>query len=184
MPNKPDLMRLSAALLTSVLLHAGLGLLTWHGPTQPAVDYASTAPALPLTARLLPSTQGAAPPRPPAATPRAPKPPPTRAEPAPNEASRTAQRTRQPYPLEPVNLDIPEASLPTVHGTLVLKLWIDEKGQVVAYEPEPTDLPVEYVRAVGDTLTSVRFAPALRDGHPVAAIYRIEIDAEAAEQKP
>lgn len=181
MPNKTDLMRLSAALLTSVLLHAGLGLVMWHGSTQPAVDDTSTASTPPLTARLLPSTRGAAPLRPAAATQRAPKPPPTRAEAAPDEASRTAQRTRQPYPLEPLELDIPEASLPTVHGTLVLRLWIDEKGQVVAYEPEPTDLPVEYVRAVGDTLTSVRFAPALRDGRPVAAIYRIEIDAEAVK---
>ena len=173
MSNKPDPMRLSTALLISALVHAGLAVATWYGPVDPGGESASTPAARPLTARLVPSVQGVSAPRAPAPTP---------SDTAPSAPARAAQRTQPPHPLGPINLDIPEASLPTVHGTLILKLWIDDQGKVVAYEPEPTDLPAEYVTAVGDTLTEVRFAPAQRNGHPVAATYRIEIDTEPIHQ--
>jgi hypothetical protein len=88
--------------------------------------------------------------------------------------------TRGAYPLDPVDLDIPEARLPTVRGTLVLRLWISAQGQVTAFEPESTDLPEEYVTAVGETFATVRFAPALKNGRPVASVLRIEIHTEDA----
>lgn len=118
-----------------------------------------------------------------------PKPAPTQpSRAASKDASTTAKSpvpagslNRSAYPLGPVNLDIPEARLPTVQGRLVMKLWINEQGQVVAFEAEPTDLPTEYVTAVGDTLTEVRFAPALKQGRPVASVLRIEVDTEAVD---
>lgn len=92
----------------------------------------------------------------------------------------TPGMTRGAYPLDSVDLDIPEARLPTVRGTLVLRLWISAQGQVTAFEPESTDLPEEYVTAVGETFATVRFAPALKNGRPVASVLRIEIHTEDA----
>jgi hypothetical protein len=177
-PDNPDLMRLSTALLVSVLLHLGLALWAWQQPGGRAAPGPAAASASPYVARLLPPDTGT-PPRPAVeararATPPA-VPPATAAPPGPAQARRT------PRPLGPINLDLPEARLPTIQGSLVLKLWIDEQGRVVAFEAEPTDLPQEYVTAVGEALSEVRFAPALREGRPAPGTYRIEIQAGPAQ---
>lgn len=191
MPSTPDFGRLLAALLVSALLHAGLAWLPGRGADS-AGEAGAPAPAPQvLTARLLPPARQARATKP---APPAPAPvsaPADRARPqasAPTMATNAPSPVRLPsrgaYPLGPVNLDIPEARLPTVQGAVVIKLWIDEQGRVTAFEAEPTELPTEYVTAVGETLSEVRFAPALKEGQPVTSTLRLEINAEAAQTPP
>ncbi len=191
MPSTPDFGRLLIALLVSALLHAGLAWLPGRGGgSATGAGAPGPAPRV-LTARLLPPARQAL-----TAKPALPAPAPipastNRAEPrasAPAKAAKEPPPVRLPsrgaYPLGPVNLDIPEARLPTVQGTVVIKLWIDEQGRVTAFEAEPTELPTEYVTAVGETLSEVRFAPAQKEGQPVASVLRLEISAEAAQTPP
>jgi outer membrane biosynthesis protein TonB len=189
-PYTPGFGRLLTALLVSALLHVGLAWLPGRGDDS-AAGAGTPAPASHLlTARLLP---------PPPRQTRAPKPTPPAPAPVPadpaqpqasaptaatQETPRVPLPSRGAYPLGPVNLDIPEARLPTVQGTVVIKLWVDEQGRVTAFEAEPTELPTEYVTAVGETLSEVRFAPALKEGQPVASVLRLEISAEAAQTPP
>lgn len=188
-PSTPDFGRLPTALLVSALLHVGLAWLPGRGGDS-AAGAGTPAPASHLlTARLLPPARQARAPKP-----APPAPAPVPADPAQTQASAPTAATKETphvplpsrgaYPLGPVNLDIPEARLPTVQGTVVIKLWIDEQGRVTAVEAEPTALPTEYVTAVGETLSEVRFAPALKEGLPVASVLRIEISAEAAPTPP
>lgn len=186
MPPTPDLKRLLAALLVSGLLHLGLALLAGLSGGDPRAGRAAPAAAV-LTARLLAPAGKSGPPA--QAAQPAPEPAPASASPsqAPDSARTAREQTPAPvrlpsrsaYPLGPVDLDIPEARLPTVQGTLRIKLWIDETGRVTAVEPDPTDLPTEYVSAVGEVLSAVRFAPALKEGQPVASVLRLEINVEA-----
>jgi hypothetical protein len=96
-------------------------------------------------------------------------------------STHAAPPSRGPRPLGPIDLDLPEAMLPTVQGRLVMKLWVNEQGQVIAFEAEPTELPTEYMTAVGEALTEVRFAPAQQEGRAVPGIFRIEINTEPVE---
>ena len=179
-----DLKRLLAALVLSGLLHGLLVLLTGLGGAEesgPGND-AAQHPAGHMTAQLLPQGRQASQPEAVAALGPAPPPAAVQGTTAPGKVpAAPLGLTRAAHPLETVNLDIPEARLPTVHGSLVLKLWIDEQGHVVAFEPEPTDLPGEYVTAVGETLAAVPFAPAMQHGKPVASVLRIEINAETTD---
>ncbi len=174
-------MRLSSALLVSALLHAGLLLWAGRGPADPHAAGTAAAPEALLSARLLPAEPA---PPPAAATPVTAAQPPIPAAPPRSpqaEAASAAPANRPPRPLSAPRLDIPEAMLPTVQGLLVMKLWVNEQGRVVAFEAEPTGLPLEYVNAVGEALMEVRFAPATQDGRPVAGTYRVEINAEPAD---
>jgi hypothetical protein len=179
-----DAYRLLAALLASALLHAGLAIMPLQTSAPSAETLATSGGPLPLDIHLSPTAvapRSAQPtrPAPKAAAKAPPEGPPATTAPDVNTDSaefvHSGRLTRQPYPLDPVNLDIPEARLPTVDGSFVIRLWINAQGQVVAFEAEPTHLPVEYVVAVGETLSAIRFAPGQISGKPVPSIYRMEI---------
>lgn len=180
-------MRLSLALFLSALLHLGLALWVGWPPTATSVATPGTTAVHQFSARLIPPASSALPPPPPAPAPVVKAAAQTRRQAAsdapktPTHTTHTTRPNRGPRPLGPIKLDIPEAMLPTVQGRLVMKLWVDEQGQVVAFEAEPTELPTEYVTAVGEALTEVRFAPAQQEGHPVPGIFRIEVNTEPAE---
>lgn len=191
MPSMPDFGRLLIALLISALLHFGLALLPGRGGDGAADADAPAPPPHLLTARLLPpahQAQTAKPPpladQPAAASVRQTRPTASVPAPATGKSAPVSLPSRGAYPLGPVDLDIPEARLPTVQGTLVIRLWIDDQGRVTAFEAEPTDLPTEYVTAVGERLAEVRFAPALKEGQPVAGVLRLEISAEVVDAPP
>lgn len=169
--------RLSAAVLLSVLLHTAL-LGLGASARQPGTATPTPAGSPAMLVRLSSPEPGATP------TSAAARPMTGAAPQASAQQRPVAQAPHQPLlnrkarPLDPIRLDIPEAQLPDVQGRLVIKLWIDPQGRVVAYEPEPTALPTEYVTAVAETLLGVRFAPAMEQGQAVPGTYRIEIQAE------
>jgi hypothetical protein len=77
--------------------------------------------------------------------------------------------------LHDVKLDLPEARLLTMPGTLRLTLWIDPRGQVVAFQVDAPDLPEEYATAVAERFSAVRFTPGEINGRRVGSILALEI---------
>ena len=175
MRRQPDRRRLALALGISLLLHLAL---LWPG-TAPAPAGGSTIAGRPeamLTA-VLP------------ATPAAPGPPPQPQEaasakpPAPSPDARgyypAAQISRPPRPLSSIDLNLPEARLLTAPGRLLLTLWIDVEGTVVAFRVDAPDLPEEYASAVAEAFSATRFAPGELLGNKVPSVLRLEILHEA-----
>lgn len=178
MRRPPDCLRLCAALLVSLLLHAALLLPSpLTSPPRLAMRPSATG-ALVLTATL-PTPGGQPPPAaeaPPAGKPAAHPVPATNAPPASASAFYTAERlTRPPRPLESIELDLPQARLLTGSATLVLTLWVDAEGRVVSYEVQAPELPEEYTTAVAEAFRAVRFAPGELRGRKVGSILRLEI---------
>lgn len=181
---------LYAAVLISSLLHGVLFVAPLLGTSSPSSGTAGADMSLMLSARLMPPTGGTA--KTPTTAPVSAPSTPTANQPKQDHSSPAqengffapGQLTRQPRPIDPVNLNIPESRLPTVHGPLILRLWINLEGQVIAVEAEPTDLPGEYVSAMAETLAGVRFAPGLVNGKPVGSIVRIEINNEMPAAPP
>ncbi|MFM9968990.1 MAG: energy transducer TonB [Burkholderiales bacterium] len=60
-------------------------------------------------------------------------------------------------------------------GKLMLKLWINDQGQVVQAETEKSNLPQEFALAAAQAFKQARFAPGERGGLPVGSIIRIEV---------
>jgi len=178
MRRSPDRWRLLAALLFSLLLHAALMLPSRiDAPPGPVVG----APATLVMARLQPTTP-AGPDLAPATTdrPSASTAPPALAPDTPaNDEKiryyRAAELTAPPRPVDDINLDIPEARLLTTPGILTLTLWIDPRGQVLAFHVEAPDLPAEYATAVAEAFSALRFAPGEMHGRKVSSILTLEI---------
>ena len=166
--------RLCAALAVSFLLHAALLFLP-HPGARPGgahalrarIDVALKAPAAPRGTPDAGPQQGSrsGPPRP-----RAPELLPL---PAPTYYT-TDQLTRPPRPLSQPDLTPPQVAR-SVSGTVVLKLWIGESGDVAAAEVEESNLPPKISRTAAEAFAKVRFAPGEIDGRRVASVMRIEL---------
>lgn len=176
MPRPPEFQRLCVAVLCSLLLHVAWLLAGWQTSAPASGTYARTPFDLVLTTQLPPSAgrpHRGAPPASPAVD------PPTEAIDAaaadPNRHLGAAELTRRPRPLGAVNLAIPEAGLLTTPGKMVLTLWIDDQGNVTAFEVDAPDLPEEYTTAVLEIFTVMRFAPGEVRGRKVRSILKLEV---------
>lgn len=171
----PDCHRLALALGVSLLLHL---VLLWPVTAPPGArnSDASGTPQPTLTAVLPVPAAAPAPPAP--TTPPAAKPP---AAPAPDARGHypAAQISRPPRPLSSIDLNLPEARLLTAPGRLLLTLWIDAEGVVVAFQVDAPDLPEEYATAVAETFSAARYAPGVLLGRKVPSVLRLEIVHEA-----
>ncbi len=178
----PDSQRLSIALLCSLLLHALWLLPTVFGPAR-APETGAPAGNQPVLITRLPSSASSQPP--PAAGKTAADQPPPQSVSAPlpidpKQYYGSDRLSRAPRPLTEVRLDIPEASLLTTAGKLVLTLWIDEQGLVTSFRVDSPDLPEEYTTAVAEAFSATRFAPGEIRGRKVNSILQVEISHGAA----
>jgi hypothetical protein len=176
MRRQPDRTRLALALGASALLHL---VLLWPGSaTAPQGGIIAPGRTDGKLTAVLPGdmARGLTPP----ATTAAPLPEP---QPAPTPDARghyaSAQISRPPRPLAAVDLNLPEARLLTAPGRLLLKLWIDAEGVVVAFEVDAPDLPEEYATAVAEAFSAARFAPGELLGRKVPSVLKLEILHEA-----
>lgn len=187
MRSSPKCLNLCVALLLSFLAHAALLLPLPYPGTAHRDIQGTDRPPTTLVARLAP-LQPASPPE--ASTPSALPTP--RHEPPPGAISDAPeidrghfysahQLSRQPRPIDAVNLDIPEAALLTQSGTVILTLRIDARGQVVAYEIDAPGLPEEFATALAETFSAARFAPGEIAGHKVSSILKVEVTFGAAD---
>ncbi len=103
---------------------------------------------------------------------------------APSADGGAAQRRPGPrfYPsaaltTKPVALEEPEfENGDAVAGELLLTLWIDERGAVVAVADDGGDLPPDRRRAAADAFRRVRFTPGEMNGSKVGTVMRIAVN--------
>lgn len=190
-----DNLRLAAALLASLLLHAALALLPagLGEPGPAAIDAAGSAPiSANLSIRL--------PRRPSSAADRDKRPPPdlvsSSAAPSAHGKTKTddspsartddsfgipvdfvaeALLTRRPRPRTPINLNLPEFAAGAIDGKLRATLFIDSSGGVVDFQAGDSNLAAEQVRALGRVFSATKFHPGEIAGQAVNARINIVI---------
>ena len=200
--------RLYAALLVSCLLHAALFVAPYLGvsthvsrPALPGVHKPEPAPALRATLALenngaytVPgiSAKGESVVASPAerAAGDEQRPAPVRTEgigllpiPAPTYYT-TDQLTRRTRPISAPRLDAPELGPVYATGTVILKLWISELGDVISVDVEKTDLPETYARTAAEAFRKVRFVPGEINGRRVGTMVRIEVTYDDGQEPP
>jgi hypothetical protein len=87
----------------------------------------------------------------------------------------TDQLTKRPRPTGEAELDTPEIWPILTSGTIILKLWISELGDVISVDVEKTDLPEIFSRTAVAAFTNLRFVPGEINGRRVGTMMRIEI---------
>jgi TonB family protein len=168
-----DWKRLSAALAVSCLLHAALVLMPYFGTSaipRTAGGAQKPGPARAFDVRLEQTGRSAA---------TAAGKPSARGTnllpiPAPTYY-RTDQLTKLPRPTSQPRLDVPRAIARSVSGKVILKLWIDELGNVDSVEVESSNLPQTVSGTAAAAFGKLRFVPGEIDGRRVRALMRIEV---------
>jgi hypothetical protein len=179
----PDLKRLCAAVGFSCLLHLSvwmiLGFDTYHGTVRNKNSNLVLTAQLDLTQSLV-SSQIPTP-----ASTALPSKTTTREQPeqspqAPHTESffTPKQLSKNPRPIGEIDLEVPQVSLLTTPGHLLLKLRINRMGQVENIEIEKNTLPQPFADAVADVFRKSRYEPGEIDGRPVGSILLIEITHE------
>lgn len=87
----------------------------------------------------------------------------------------TDQLSKRPQPLAEAKLDTPEISPIIASGKMILKLWINELGEVIEVEVEKTELPEMFSRTAISAFKQLRFAAGERHGQAVGSVMRIEV---------
>lgn len=87
----------------------------------------------------------------------------------------TNQLTKRPQPLGEIELDTPQTRAVVASGRLILKLWINESGEVANVEVEKTELPEIFSKTAVAAFKNLSFSPGERNGIRVGNIMRIEI---------
>jgi TonB family protein len=85
------------------------------------------------------------------------------------------QLTKRPQPTAEPELNAPEIATIDASGTVILKLWINELGNVVSVDVEHTNVPEIISQAAVAAFKRLRFTPGERDGLPVGTLLRIEV---------
>ncbi len=98
------------------------------------------------------------------------------------------QLTKRTRAIAVQELDTPEMKAIIVAGKLILKLWIDNQGQVEDVVVESSELPEIFAAVAVKAFRQSRFAPGERNGQRVATVMRIEVSYEdkrlPARQEP
>jgi hypothetical protein len=69
-----------------------------------------------------------------------------------------------------------EATKPIiVRGSMILRLWINQRGHVVNVEVEENGLPKIFLDTATDAFRRSRFSPGQKNGIPVGSVMRIEV---------
>jgi TonB family protein len=150
-------------------------LVAEHKPTTPAVKdtaaHASTA--------VLPSEPKAN---------EAPSPTPERAKeiaplPVPEPTYYTTdQLTKRPRPISaPPKLDVPDIGPVFTAGKVILKLWINESGDVISVDLEESNVPETISATAAAAFAKLRFVPGEIHGRPVRTTMRIEVTYDEAQ---
>jgi hypothetical protein len=187
-----DWKRFYAALAASCLLHTALVLMPYYGASKAVFPLAARGAQKPGPARVFdvrlrhanaPASAESA-----AANSRVrpmankeARPAPARSQgsdllpiPAPTYYT-TDQLTKPPQASAAPELDVPKRIARSVTGKVVLKLWIDELGDVNPVEVESSNLPGAVSGMAAAAFAKVRFIPGEIDGRRVRTLMRIEV---------
>jgi hypothetical protein len=94
------------------------------------------------------------------------------------------QLTLRPQPAGEAELHTLETKLAPATGTLSLKLWISEFGDVIAVDIEKTDLPEIYAKAAVAGFMKLHFSPGERNGRRVGTVMSIQVSYEGGQKSP
>lgn len=95
----------------------------------------------------------------------------------------TDQLSKRPQPLASADLEGPDILPIVASGTIILKLWIDEFGDVNEVEVERTELPEVFSRSTTAAFKRLRFTPGERGGVRVGSLMRIEVSYDDARSR-
>ena len=87
----------------------------------------------------------------------------------------TDQLSKRPEAVSVAELDTAATQPFIVKGTVVLKLRIDERGQVADVEVETSDLPAIFAETAANAFRNSLFTPGERNGQKVNTLMRIEV---------
>jgi hypothetical protein len=96
----------------------------------------------------------------------------------------TDQLTKRPQPTGAADLDAPEIRPIIASGTIILKLWINELGNVNAVDVENTDLPEMFTETAVAAFRNLHFVPGELNGQPVGTMMRIEVTYDDGRKPP
>lgn len=96
----------------------------------------------------------------------------------------TDQLTKRPQPTGVADLDKPETSTIIASGKMVLKLWIDDLGDVVDVLVEQSELPEVISRSAVEAFRRLHFVPGELKGRRVGSVMRIEIIYDDGRKPP
>jgi len=96
----------------------------------------------------------------------------------------TDQLTKRPQATGEAELDTPEIWPILTSGTIILKLWISELGDVISVDVEKTDLPEIFSRTAVAAFRNLRFVPGEINGQRVGTMMRIEITYDDGRKPP
>jgi hypothetical protein len=175
----PVWLRMCAALSVSFLLHVAIVFLPDPGARSPGTGMEAG-----LEVRLLPPEAGA-PPEPQSAReasrPQAPpavvaRVPGRGVLPVPAHHFHTAdQLTSRARPMNRPRLEVPEGAPAFASGTVILRVWIDALGNLVAVEIEKSDVPPAIAAGAAAAFRALRYIPGEIRGRRVASLMRIEV---------
>ena len=87
----------------------------------------------------------------------------------------TDQLTKRPQPTSQPTLLAPELGPAIPSGKVILKLWINELGNVASVEVEKSELPEAISATAAAAFGKLRFVPGQINGRPVGTLMRIEV---------
>ena len=90
----------------------------------------------------------------------------------------TGRLSVRPQPLGEVDLDTGETRLLSASGTMILSLWINDRGEVVDLSVEQNDLPEVFSRIAREAFRNLRFSPGELNGRRVGTVMRVEVSYE------
>lgn len=203
-PRIPGSPGIGVALVISFLIHGAVIVIPYLG--QSAEESRTTTITSPRPPRIeatlmmierrsplrLPPPQEDSPeipaaPLPPAEEPRQPEEPREGADLLPLEAPRyypTEQLSVRPQPIKVSDLDPPEIRPILASGKMILKLWINDLGEVSDLQIEESDLPEAFLAAAAAAFKQMHFSPGQRDGKPVGSVMRIEVRYDDGRKPP
>lgn len=96
----------------------------------------------------------------------------------------TDQLTKRPQPLGSAELDAPDIHPIVASGKIILKLWINEFGELSDVEVEKTELPEVISLSTVAAFKRLRFTPGERGGVRVGSVMRIEVSYDDVRSPP
>jgi protein TonB len=90
----------------------------------------------------------------------------------------TDKLSKSPEVIAMDDLNTPETRIYKVSGSLVMNLWIDDRGKVSKVSVEDSALPPIFAETAIRVFKAARFSPGERDGVRVGTLMRIEVGYE------
>lgn len=96
--------------------------------------------------------------------------------PGPGTAFYTSERlTKRPEPTSRPELDVPKTVARAVRGKVELKVWIDERGNVVSVEVVQSNVPLAVSAVAAHAFRRLRYEPGEINGRAVPAQILVEV---------